>query len=233
MDLPGNDLTNSSVSDQKGCQTMCDNNLNCAAYVYNSKSQMCFLKNSATENKQQYNDGVLGIRHKKTINSNSCSNQIINIDTIQYDNYKKGDEMTPDTQCRNSIISQEEQKMYDNIISQLNKLGNDIVLKMEKLYNQNNNNFKELNINSEQFKKDLEKYKQTNLRIQKNMNGLQNFQSNNIEGMQNLSNSLDFNDLNGMLSDSDLRVLQENYRYIMWSIFAVGILTITINTMKK
>jgi hypothetical protein len=104
---------------------------------------------------------------------------------------------------------------------------------MEKLYNQNNNNFKELNINSEQFKKDLEKYKQTNLRIQKNMNGLQNFQSNNIEGMQNLSNSLDFNDLNGMLSDSDLRVLQENYRYIMWSIFAVGILTITINTMKK
>jgi hypothetical protein len=51
--------------------------------------------------------------------------------------------------------------------------------------------------------------------------------------MQNLSNSLDFNDLNGMLSDSDLRVLQENYKYIMWSIFAVGILTITINTMKN
>ena len=141
--------------------------------------------------------------------------------------------MTSDTQCRNSIISQEEQKKYGDIISQLNILGNDIVLKMEKLYNQNNNNFKELNINSEQFKKDLEKYKLTNLRIQKNINGLQNFQSNNIEGMQNLSNSLDFNDLNGMLSDSDLRVLQENYTYIMWSILAVGILTITINTMKK
>ena len=233
MDLPGNDLTNMSVTDQKECQTMCDNNLNCAAYVYNSKSQMCFLKNNTTENKQQHNDGVLGIRQKKPINSNSCSNQIINIDTIQYDNYKNGDEMTSDTQCRNSIISQEEQKKYGDIISQLNILGNDIVLKMEKLYNQNNNNFKELNINSEQFKKDLEKYKLTNLRIQKNINGLQNFQSNNIEGMQNLSNSLDFNDLNGMLSDSDLRVLQENYTYIMWSILAVGILTITINTMKK
>jgi hypothetical protein len=104
---------------------------------------------------------------------------------------------------------------------------------MEKLYNQNNNNFKELNINAEQFKKDLEKYKLTNLKIQKNSNSLQNLQSNNIEGMQNLSNSPDFNDLNGMLTDSDLRVLQENYSYIMWSILAVGLLTITINTMKK
>jgi hypothetical protein len=36
-----------------------------------------------------------------------------------------------------------------------------------------------------------------------------------------------------MLSDSDLRVLQENYRYIMWSILAVSVLTITINTMQK
>ena len=141
--------------------------------------------------------------------------------------------MTSDTQCRQSIISQEEQKMHDNILSQLNILGNDIVLKMEKLYNQNNNNFKELNINSEQFKKDLENYKLTNLRIQKSINGLQNFQSNNIEGMQNLSNSLDFNDLTAMLSDSDLRVLKENYSYILWSILAVGILTITINTMKN
>ena len=123
--------------------------------------------------------------------------------------------------------------MHDNILSQLNILGNDIVLKMEKLYNQNNNNFKELNINSEQFKKDLENYKLTNLRIQKSINGLQNFQSNNIEGMQNLSNSLDFNDLTAMLSDSDLRVLKENYSYILWSILAVGILTITINTMKN
>jgi hypothetical protein len=69
--------------------------------------------------------------------------------------------------------------------------------------------------------------------IQSNNSQSNNLQSNNIEGMQNLSNSLDFNDLNGLLTDSDLRVLQENYSYIMWSILAVGLLTITINTMKK
>ena len=231
-DLAGNYISNTSELDQNACQTSCNNNLDCAAYIYNTKSQACFLRNSTTGNRQQHNDGILGIRQKQPINSKNCSDKIINIDTIQYDNYKSGDKMTSDTQCRQSIISSEEQKMHDNILSQLNILGNDIVLKMEKLYNQHNNNFKELNINSEQFKKDLEKYKLTNLRIQKSINGLQNFQSNNIEGMQNLSNSLDFNDLNEMLSDSDLRVLKENYSYILWSILAVGILTITINTMK-
>jgi hypothetical protein len=36
-----------------------------------------------------------------------------------------------------------------------------------------------------------------------------------------------------MLSDTDLIVLQANYKYIMWSILAVGLLTITINVIKK
>ena len=63
--------------------------------------------------------------------------------------------------------------------------------------------------------------------------GFVSLEQNNKESMQNLSNSLDLNDLNGMLLDSDLRVLNENYSYILWSILAIGILTITINTMKK
>ena len=229
----GNDITSLATSNQNECQTACNNNQDCAAYAYMPSSGGCWLKNNSAypEGQKQANNNVnLGVRRKKPKDSTSCSNKIVDIDTIQYDSYLKGNEMTTNTQCSEPVISQEEQIMYDNIISQLSVLGNDIVLLMEKLYNQNNNNFKELNINAQQFKKDLEKYKLTNLKIQKNSN---NLQSNNIEGMQNLSNSLDFNDLNGMLTDSDLRVLQENYSYIMWSILAVGLLTITINTMKK
>jgi hypothetical protein len=96
---------------------------------------------------------------------------------------------------------------------------------MEKLYNQDKTILQKLKTNDEQFKKDIENYKLTNLKI---MNEL-NLKSNSIEGMKNLN----INDLNGMLTDSDLRVLQGNYSYIMWSILAVGLLTITINTMKK
>jgi hypothetical protein len=133
--------------------------------------------------------------------------------------------MTPDTQCNTSLISQDDQIKFDNIKSQLVTLGNDITSKMEKLYNQDKTILQKLKTNDEQFKKDIENYKLTNLKI---MNEL-NLKSNSIEGMKNLN----INDLNGMLTDSDLRVLQGNYSYIMWSILAVGLLTITINTMKK
>ena len=77
----------------------------------------------------------------------------------------------------------------------------------------------------QQFNKDLEKYKNNNIKITQELDLQSN--NNNIEGMHNM------NDINGMLSDTDLIVLQANYKYIMWSILAVGLLTITINVIKK
>ena len=53
------------------------------------------------------------------------------------------------------------------------------------------------------------------------------------ESMKNYSSSLNNEDISKMISDSDIIVLQENYRYILWSILAVGVLTITLNTMNK
>jgi hypothetical protein len=228
-DSAGNDLTNLIAPTQDGCQTACNNNIACAAYVYQSSSQTCWLKNKSAYprgDKQQVNNLILGIRKPGLKGSTTCSNKIADVDTIQYNNYLKGSEMTKDTQCNVSVVSQEDQIKYDNIKSQLVTLGNDIASKMENLYNEDNRIFEKLNINAEQFKTDLEKYKQTNFKILQNS---QNLQSNDIEGMQNIV----MDDLNGMVSDTDLRVLQENYSYIMWSILAVGLLTVTINTMRK
>jgi len=230
-DSYGNDIGSLVVTDQNGCQTACNNNPDCAAYVYQDFSKTCWIKNKSAfpkGEKQPNSSLVLGVRKPGLKGTTTCSNKVSNVDTIQFDNYLKGSAMTPDTQCNASIVSQEDQIQFDNIKSQLITVGNDIVSKMESLYNQDKRIFQMLNTNEEQFKKDLENYKLTNLKIKKELE-LQNLPSNNIEGMQNLN----MNDLNGMLSDSDLRVLQGNYTYIMWSILAVGILTITINTMKK
>jgi hypothetical protein len=138
--------------------------------------------------------------------------------------------MTTDTQCNQPIVSQEDMVKFDNIKSQLVTLGQDITSKMETLYNEDNKIYEKLNMNEKQFKKDLEKYRTLNIKIRKEFELQSN---NNIEGMQNFKGSLNMNDINGMLSDSDLIVLQGNYSYIMWSILAVGLLTITVNTMKK
>jgi hypothetical protein len=232
-DSVGNDITSLITSDQNGCLTACNGNVNCAAFVYQGKSQTCWLKNSSAfpRGEKQPNDGViLGVRKPQiNVKGPTCSNKIVEIDTIQYDNYVKGNAMTNDEQCNIPIVSQEDQIKYDNIKSQLLTLGQDITDKMENLYNQDNKVYEKLNMNSEEFKKSLLEYKMITKKIQKDFRGLQNFPSNNIEGMSNLN----MNDINGMLSDTDLRVLQGNYSYFMWSILAVGILTITINTMKK
>ena len=67
-----------------------------------------------------------------------------------------------------------------------------------------------LNMNAEQFNKDLEKYRNISAQLQEE----RNLQSNNIEGM---TNYLDMNDLNGMLTDSDLLVLQQNSQFGSYS----------------
>jgi hypothetical protein len=227
-DSGGNDITSLQVTDQNGCQTACNNNDLCAAYVYQETTNSCWIKNSDAYPKgqrQQVNGLKLGVRKLKPISNSSCSNEVIDIDTVMYDNYVKGSLMTPDTQCNQSVISTEDESKLSSIESQLYILGQNIASKMEKLYNDDNTIYEKMNMNSQQFKKNISMYKNTKMKIQQL---LQEKQSNNsVEGMTTMS------DLNGMLSDTDLRVLQENYKYIFWSILAVSAITITINIMKK
>jgi hypothetical protein len=69
--------------------------------------------------------------------------------------------------------------------------------------------------------------------ISNNIKGMNQKGINNIgmnkEGMQNLN----INDIDGMLTDADLIVIQENYSYAFWSILAIVILIVAINTMKN
>jgi len=44
---------------------------------------------------------------------------------------------------------------------------------------------------------------------------------------------IDASNINGILSDSNIVVLQENYSYLFWSILAIAIVVVTIHTIKK
>lgn len=228
-DSNGNNISSIKVLDEAQCQTECNNTTNCAAYSYMPSSKTCWLKNnSAYPNgtKQLLNDRILGVRKPTVKSSTACSSDIINIDTITYSNYNKGSGMSTEPNCNTSLVSQEDKIKFDNVKTQLSILGKKIASKMENLYNKDQQIYEKLNTNAEQFNKDLDKYRNVNKLINQELK-LQS--TNNIEGMR----LLNINDINGMLSDTDLKVLQGNYSYIMWSILAVGILTITINTMKK
>ena len=48
-----------------------------------------------------------------------------------------------------------------------------------------------------------------------------------------MESMLNMEDIDAMVSDSDLNVLKNNYQYILWSIVALTAIIITINTLKK
>jgi hypothetical protein len=218
-DSPGNDISSSLVKDQNECEETCNNNLECAGYVYQDNTKTCWLKQRSSFVKESNNNVLLGVRNPKLKGSTTCNNKIIDVDTIQYSNYIKGGQMTPDTKCNKSVISEENRAKLDTIRTQLADVAQTISTKMQNLQEKDNKIYEKMNMNAQQFKKDLEKYNALNAKLRQNLDIR--------EGMKNMT------DLQGMLTDSDLIVLQENYSYILWSILAVGVLTVTLNTMNK
>jgi hypothetical protein len=116
------------------------------------------------------------------------------------------------------IVAKDDQLILNNITTQLTILGNDIATTMETLYNNNNEIYKQMNLNSEQFKKNIQMYKDINIRLE----------NINKEGMQTMSPR----DLNGLVNDSNIYVVYENYNYVLWGILAITTLTVTMKLLK-
>jgi len=236
FDSTGNDISNTTTSSaEKGCIDSCNANNDCSGFVYQPNGKMCYLKNNSmypVGKKQYYQDSglIMGIRKPKigsTVNG-SCSKDIIDIDTIQYNNYIKGDKMTSNTQCQSNIVSQKDKNALTDVQNQMYTVGENIATQSNNLYVTDKNIGKILSTNSSQFKKNVDMYKENNKKIKNEFNL-------SVEGMSNMDSAnknLNMNDVNSMLSDTDIRVLQENYSYIFWSILAIGLLTVTVSKMK-
>jgi hypothetical protein len=105
-------------------------------------------------------------------------------------------------------------------------LGDEISTKMEEMYSKNNKIYEDMGMSEAQFKENVKKYRNNINRIRNELDIPVEFKypaGMNVEGMTNM------NTLNAMLSDADLRLLEENYGYIFWSILAVGVISTTIN----
>lgn len=258
FDSGGNDIQglNPSSNNEQGCLEACNANGECAGFVYQPNGNYCYLKNSAmypAGEKQYYaNSGItLGIRKPQIGDSvnKACSRDIVDIDSIQYDHYAKGDPMSLETKCGTTIVLGEDKNTLTSLQNSMLSVGQQIVDQTDNLYTKNNNIYNTMQENSVQFNKNVDMYKANDNKIKSELNLPGKFQTetesksnvnvNKREGMRTIDSSsesdkfLTMNDINSMLSDTDIRVLQENYSYIFWSILAVGLLTITVNQIKK
>jgi hypothetical protein len=246
FDSPGNDIGTSPASKVDDCMNACNNNNECAGFVwvnYDSGNK-CYLKNSNMYPKTprvSVNNLMTYVRKPQinNVEGDICNKSIVDIDTLKYENYLKGDDMTTNSPfCKDDVISEDDKRKMEDIQNKLNMKGQEISAKIKELYAKDKTIFDKMDVNDDNLKKKILMYKSIAMGKKTKMSG-QDLSSQGQgqgqgqgqslkEGMQ----GLDMNDVNGMLADADIRILQENYSYVVWSVLAVGLLTITINLMK-
>jgi hypothetical protein len=177
----------------------------------------------------QGNGYTMYVRKPQINNGDMCSKEIVDIDTLQYENYVKGSDMTSDMSvCKDTVISDATRTQIEELQNKMAMKSQEISAKIQELYQRDQDIFNKMSVNDAELKKNISTYMRTVMGNKKTKITAASLNNGNKEGMQNL----DMNDVNGMLADTDLRILQENYSYILWSVLAVGLLTITINVMK-
>jgi hypothetical protein len=120
----------------------------------------------------------------------------------------------------------------EDIQNKLNMKGEEISAKIKELYAKDKTIFDKMDVNDVNLKKKILMYKSIAMGKKTTMSGQDLSSQGQGQSLKEGMQGLDMNDVNGMLADADIRILQENYSYVAWSVLAVGLLTITINLMK-
>jgi hypothetical protein len=215
-DIPGAALSN--VSDVTKCMNICNNYDECNAFVYDTTGPypVCYPK-KVTENalyspntfKPSIGKTVY-VRDKKIINPPLGVDSTINyIDSIRYKNYRNQGGTLENKYGLANVISVQQQHL-----SQLQD-------KLNLLSSQLNNNVKD-----------------TETTILKNNVGFEGFEGN--QKFQDLTfktlqidneiNTLNKNnsEIDNILRDTNIKTLQQNYSYMLWSILALGVVIVTV-----
>jgi hypothetical protein len=232
-DSKGNDIQQiSSTNAANGCVDVCNSTIDCSGFVYQPSSNLCYLKNNDFSEKQYYSNSglIMGIRKPKissTFNTN-CSKDVVNIDSVRYNNYIKGDKMTLDVKCNANALSSADKTKLTDIGNQMFSTGQQMADQTNNINTDITDIYSQFNTNSTNFNTNYSMYRQNNKKLANEFvkEGLTNIDTNPDKHINMI-------DIDSMLNDTDIRVLQENYSYVFWSILAVGLLTITVSKMNK
>ena len=235
-DSNGNDISNGVVpaNNMETCKTACNSNTECAGFIYKPNEGKCFLKNSGMypSSNRKYvdiNSNIkMGVRQPK-VNPDlikTCNKKINNIDAVRYGSYKKGDLMDENVYCGITEEIKQDVSLYNTVSNKIGQISNTITKKLDNVIKDTNKKPREYNkqnvtgVNS----------KNDNIITKLKIDNLQWIQENYGNMKEGFGPNL--NDIESMLSDADITVLQENYSYIMWSVLAVGLLSMTVSAVR-
>jgi hypothetical protein len=136
------------------------------------------------------------------------SNKIINIDSVAFENYPKTDNINNSFSLTNANSAQRQE--LDQLKTRLDQISQELA---DNTGNLNADEIKVGNqstLQTQSIGNYLKDYKNTNNKIKKFNSGME-----------------------GIIHDSDINVLKENYNYYFWSILAVGTVLVTMNIAKN
>lgn len=223
IDAFGNDIPGSfKGATVDSCKKTCNSNPDCAGFVMNG--DVCYPKNSEMYpfgGKGNFNRGIdTYIRGKQPSSLPvGVSSKTNSINTVDYENYLNNGNVGTEYGLANATSIQKQQ--LDQLQSKINMLSNEI----SKLTNKFQTGTVDV---KEQSDKNLST-------MNKNINELNNINdkisliSEISSGVESMTNR----DIENILKDSDIVVLQKNYKYLLWSILAAGTVLITMNISQR
>jgi hypothetical protein len=215
MDTPGNDVPGAAYGNAtlQSCETTCNNNPNCAGIVTNAAGTTCWPKTSGmypySSDLTANSDRIIYMRNKTPLTTPiGVPKTTDNIDTIQYQHYVNGGNLS-DRYGLSKLTSVQKQQLQ-SLLSQLDLLSQQIT--------DYTNHFGSGSKTAE-------------LQMKKNVKGLVNNLTDLIVTDATINDYGTNMDL--ILNDSDIVALQKNYDYLFWTILAAGTVLVAINLIKK
>ena len=214
-DIPNAKFANSSLED---CINACNKLDNCSGFVYdtigatpvcNPKLNTSFYGSNILETKIK---STTFIRDKTVIKPPIGINNIINnIDSIRYDNYTKFNSNNIIFDKDITLLNSVQKELLQQLETRLKQLSSILSGDTNKLVNENN----KIQLDTEKYNK----YFNDNIsKVHKTNHKIKHFDMNN--------------NIDNMLKETEIKTLQENYKYMLWSIIAITIVLVAINVKK-
>ncbi len=205
--------TNTTIQD---CQRMCNGDSMCVGFVFDEITKVGELKTTIypkAEREPNYNKSI-HVRNMKVNNANSCNKKVKNIDSILWKNYPKNEFMTSKTNCGLSDELLNNQNKVNELQEQLHMISSKIVDKVNTMENMNFNIDEKIGVNNKSLEDYIKKYHVTS---------------------RNIKTDLTIDEVNrtAILADKKIYLLEENYKYMLWTTLAIAGIILTMNIVRN
>ena len=203
---------------ETNCETQCTKDYTCVGFVYDTERKRCQLKtaevyqtNRIINNKFQYY-----LRNKKPNNDTSCPQDITNEDSVFWGNSSMSpDPMLSTTACG---LKRYTKKEREAAVDEETKVMGTVTSEFKSLMDTLHDKYRLLKTHLLSTGTDMETAKS-------DLNAIRS------AGMDNLKNA-QYAQLKAMSEDTDLNMMSQNYRHILWSILAIVIIIATMKIAK-